>query len=160
MTIIASDGTTLAGDGRVIAGHSHIVTDDFQKIKVRGNPPRIYAICGLLAIFDALIAWHLAGAKADDVPKLPKDTDGWSLLVIDHQGPKLYQSNAPYAFPVSYPFAMGIGEEYAITLLDVGFSPERAIRQACKREAHAGGEIQVVNIAEALGLGQIREAAE
>jgi hypothetical protein len=147
-------------DGRVVQGQSHIVCDNFKKIKVRGTPPRIYAICGLLAIFDALIDWHETGAKPDDVPKVPTPdkVDGWAFLVIDRSGPKLYQNTVPYPYPVTYPFAMGCGDVYALTLLDAGFSPEEAVRSAFKREAHAGGEIQVVNIAEA--LGQLREAAE
>jgi len=70
----------------------------------------------------------------------------------------------PYLSGVDVPFAIGAGSDYALGAMDYGASPEEAVRGACRRNVFTGGEIQVVNIAAALGLqpqaAALAEAAE
>lgn len=156
MTTIATDGKTIAADRRRVSG-SRLVNDSTIKIKVAHG--RIYALTGVWAYFDAAIAWHHAGADPEKMPKTAKDDD-WRLIVIERDGSgKVFFSDTPCSENLTYPAAFGSGSDYALAMLDAGFDPAVAVRAAIKRDIHSGGEIQVINIAEALGE-QIKEAAE
>jgi hypothetical protein len=125
-----------------------------KKIIVDGGC--IYASCGV-AILPALVAWHKAGADPYKLPVIPAN-EHWSLMVIDCTGIHIYWDTSPYPQQVDPPFGIGSGSDYAVGAMDFGASPTEAVRIAIRRSINCGGEVQVVNIAEA--LGQIREAAE
>ena len=157
MTVIASDGITIAADGRTITGHSEIARGSVRKIRIHRG--KIFALSGMAALFDALVDWYSAGALPKDAPTIASDAT-WTLIVIDGGGPKLFTHRVPYEDRLTYPITFGCGCDYAMGAMLAGASPERAVEITCEKEAFCGGEIQVVNIAEALGLQPVREAAE
>lgn len=148
MTTIATDGQEIAADGLACFG-DEVTFRDRRKLVVQGG--YIFAICGVSAMQQPLIDWHLSGAKPDDVPKCTDDT-GWSLLVW---GPglddRVYYASA-CVYPSRFPkvWAYGSGGDFAMGALKAGVSAQRAIEIACEMNIHTGGEIQVVNIAAAL----------
>lgn len=161
MTTIATDGITIAADGRATAG-GNIVSDRTKKIIVEDGV--IYALTGVEALFRALIDWIKKGADPAAVPKGYDATSlSWALTVISAVGPmgaKRYTSTMPYPDSVDYPFSDGTGHEMAVVLMDAGKSPFEAVRLTCKRDINSGGEIQVVNIAEALGQPALKLVGE
>lgn len=149
MTTVAVDasGHWIAADGLVCAGSCVSVRDE-QKIRTRGNA--IYAMSGTTCMFEPLIQWHQDGAHASKVPPAPDAQ--WSLLVITRDSAQHYGHLAPYAENIKFPWTTGSGHEYALGALKAGASAEEAVRIACEIDIHSGGEIQVVNIREALGM--------
>lgn len=157
MTVIAADGKHIAADGRMTFGHSEIARDDCQKIIVRQGA--IYALAGVPALMEALIAWHLAGADPKEMPAL-RDQSAWNFLVIDAIGPRLYSSTSPYPTELKYPCTFGCGCDYAMGALLAGASAFQAVQITCQKDSLCGGNIQVVDIDSALAGEQIMEAAE
>ena len=156
MTVIAADGTHIVADGRTLFGHSEIGLEDTRKIVVRDRV--IYAISGVGVLLEPLIAWHLSGATPSDAPACAGEA--WSFLVIDAAGPGYYCHQAPYRGRMNYPLTLGCGADYALGAMLAGADARRAVEIACSKDAKCGGEIQVIDIAEALGLSPMREAAE
>ena len=118
----------------------------------------IYALAGTTCLIRVLIAWIKAGA---DPQKAPKDEGiNWGILVIDAEGARHYSRACPYPEEQEYPFTTGTGRDIALGALKAGATPKEAVEIACRVDVHSGGSIQVVNIAEALGLQPVREAAE
>jgi len=151
MTTIATDGKTIAADG-LATRNGNVMVRDRAKIKVeRGVQDAIYAMAGPSGMTDRIIKWHRAGADPKEVPPVGAD-EGWSLLIITPDGCFAAGSGAPYPCQVNLPFAIGSGADLALGAMEVGASPEEAVKAACRRDVHSGGEIQVVNIAEALGI--------
>lgn len=149
MTTIATDGVTIAADGRACAG-GIIVSERTKKIVVSEGV--IFALTGTEALFPALVDWIKKGADPAAVPKAHDPALTWALTVISVAGAFRYTHSMPHPDTIDYPFADGTGHEMAAVLMDAGKSPCEAVRLTCKRDIHSGGEIQVVNIAEALGL--------
>ena len=155
MTTICTDGVTLATDGLAFDGV--IVSRRERKHVVEGGA--IYALAGTACMMRPVIEWVKAGADPQHIPKVA-DNDWGVLLVIDREGMRCYSSKVPYAENIDLPFAMGSGRQMAWGALKAGMSPLEAVGIACDGDPWSGGEIQVINISEALGLEPIREAAE
>lgn len=152
MTTIASDGMTIAADGLGVWG-TEITDRAMRKIKIVNGT--IYAFTGSSAFKETSIAWHQDGCQGDP----PRVGDGsgdaqWSLYVVRPEGMERFSSvlgKNSDVFP--YPFAAGSGSEYAKTAMVLGKSPREAVEVAASLDVMTGGEITVINIAEALGLG-------
>lgn len=160
MTTIAIDGVTIAADGLRTRG-SEICGLDHRKLKVDSGA--VYAFTGKAPMFGPMVEWHLKGAKPDDLPKgADKDDDSssWTLIVIDGDGIGKYSSSCLYIERFDPPIAFGAGCDYALGAMLAGASARQAVEIACKVDVWSGGEIQIVNIAEAIGLQKVREAAE
>lgn len=155
MTTIATDGVTIAADGLACTGSERC---GMQTRKLRVEHGRIYAIAGDIAMFDALVEWHNRGADPSHEFKGRKDPN-WSLMVIDGSGLTRFTDNCMYPDPFEYPQAFGSGADYAVAALRMGNTPKRAVEIAAELDVYTGGEIQVINIAEALGINTL-EAAE
>jgi hypothetical protein len=151
-TTIATDGFTIAGDGLRRTSWGCKTDHDIQKIRVRHG--RVYALSGSYALFEPAIEWHHNGA---DPHKLPIDTSegGWALLVLTHDGVTAriatYSNKKPYPEEHGLPFTMGSGCDYALGAMDHGAKPLEAVAIACKRDESTGGDIQVIDIKEAIG---------
>ena len=159
MTTIAIDRYgTIAADGQRTWGDD-IVSRTEQKIRIRYG--RIYALTGTAAMFEALIEWHeKQKADPEQAPKCAGDND-WQLMVIERPGIVLrYTNTCPYPEIFEPPVAFGAGLDLAKGAMLFGATAEQAVRLAIETTNHSGGEIQVVNIAEALGLDVVKEAAE
>jgi ATP-dependent protease HslVU (ClpYQ) peptidase subunit len=153
MTVVCTDGITIAADSQTTFGDERSFRPT-KKIIVENG--RIFASSGV-SILPALVRWHVDGADPHKLPAV-SGTDGWFMLMIDRSGYYYITSAVPYPIQVDPPFAIGSAADFAIGAMDYGASPKEAVAIAIKRSISCGGEIQVVNIAEA--LGQLREAAE
>lgn len=154
MTTIASDGRTVAADGRRCIGNE-IVCDNYRKLVVMEG--RVFGITGGLAGGEAGIRWVLAGADPAEVPKTDPQYS-WTVIEFKVEHCVSWRSSDPYPETTPYPVTFGSGCDYAMAVLDLGFSPPDAVKAAARRNVHTGGEIQVIDIASALGLMQ--QAAE
>jgi len=147
VTTIAACGHFIAADGLLTNnGSRHVL--DAKKIKVQGGV--IYALGGTTCFFEPLIKWHQDGADPLNLPK-GHDLD-WTLLTITRDGLFFYTNRSAYPERHDFPWTMGTGNEYAMGAMKAGASAEEAVRIACEIDIHSGGEIQVVNIKEALGM--------
>ena len=156
MTTIAYDGITIAGDGRGITGET-ITYRKAKKIVVRRGI--IYAFSGTWCLQQPVIEWCESGCDPEKIPKLPDSH--WSLLVIDQAGcKKLSTEMAHYSEWCELPVAIGSGRPEAMAAMMAGACSRRAVEIAGQLDGGTGGEIQVVDVAEALGAGIIQEAAE
>ena len=148
MTTIALTKHEIAADG-LVQEDGIVMERNGRKIIVADRV--IYALAGTTACFAPLIAWHKAGADAD---KLPKFGDcHWALLVIKAgQSPVVYSHQLAHPEEQCYPFAMGSGKMLARSAMLLGKTARQAVEFACANDVHSGGEVQVVDIAKALGL--------
>lgn len=149
MTTIATDGRTIAADGQASANGVRM-SRTVKKIVVEEGA--VYALCGASAMTRPAIEWIKSGAVPDKQPK--GDEMGWSMLVIKRDSALVYTSRSAYPDDVEYPLTMGSGGEIAKGAMVAGKSPESAVVIACDLDINSGGEIQVVNISEALRQAQ------
>jgi hypothetical protein len=160
MTIICVDSKgTMAADGQIVCD-SIIISRTYKKIvKADGpNGPALCAIAGTTLFEMPAIEWYEKGAKPEEAPKSDSNNT-WLLVVVDRNGVCEYSWDTPYPdYNCPTPWAWGANRELAIALMRSGKSAAEAAAFVCDHTISAGGEIQVVNIAEA--LGQLREAAE
>ena len=139
---IAADGLECWGD--------MVARTDVKKIIVANRV--IYALSGANGILDQLIEWEKAGAKG---PSPPCASDvHWTFLVIKAGARVSYSSKFPYSSPMPEIFAIGSGGDHAIGALAAGKTPRQAVELVRDKrlDVWTGGEIQVVDIAKALGL--------
>ena len=158
MTTIAIDAHGFAAADGLRTWGGDIVGRTEEKLRLRYG--RLYSLTGTYGVFEPLIKWH-GEDKADPekVPKLSGD-NSWTLIVIE--GPSLitkYTNTCPYAEPFDPPVAFGAGLDLAKGAMLFGATAEQAVQLVADNTEHTGGRIQVVNIAEALGLQRL-EAAE
>ena len=142
---IASDGQTTFGPFRSFSG--------VRKIMV--GKTAVYGCAGDGGMMEALIRWHEAGADPEKAPK-----GDWIMLVCDGATVCQVSDSARYLVPIDLPWGIGNVGEVALGAMLHGASAEEAVRLVATRHVHTGGEIQVVDIAEALGITPVREAAE
>lgn len=157
MTTIATDGVTIAADGLRCAGSS-IISKTEKKIRVRDG--RVFAFTGIYAAFEPAIEWYLAGHEAGKQPVADKD-DSWSLIVIQKDRVlRKFSSSAPWCEDFPYPQAFGIDCDFALAAMLSGKTPAEAIDLAAEHNVYTGGEIMVINIAEAIAEPAMQLAAE
>lgn len=150
MTTIATDGLTIAAEGQAQTSWGSISSRSYKKVRVANDC--VFALTGAAGVFDALIAWHKAGCDPSTLPECTKK-DGWCLLEIRQDGSAhMYTQEVPYADPIEFPFALGTGCDFAVGAMDAGKSPREAVEIAIRRDANSGGNIDVIDIKEALGL--------
>ena len=156
MTVIATDGKTIAADGLMTFGYERGAN---QSEKLSTSHGVVFATAGV-AIHRTIVNWYAAGADPNNLPRID-GAEKWYLLVIDSEGMRFFSSLIPYPTRTKSPFTMGQGGEYAMGALQHGATPEEAVAIAIKMCTGCGGEIQVIDIAEALGLDKpLLEAAE
>ena len=146
MTLIVTDGRTIAADTRKTTSDGTIGAGAFQKIQERDG--RIFAFGGLCALFEPGIDWYLAGMDMDATPwKHIENKDDCFHLWVFEAG-KLWQivHDIPVKEEMAYPAKLGVMRDYAQGVLDMGGSPETAVRGAMKWHYGVGGAVQVVEI--------------
>jgi ATP-dependent protease HslVU (ClpYQ) peptidase subunit len=152
MTTIATDGKTMAGDGLVVSNNT--ITDvAFQKVR-RLNDGRLAGHSGNAYDAEAFFNWLESGG---DCPVMTENCsaalvlglDG-SVISYDHRGRKLLEPSKA---------AIGSGSDHALTAMDAGCSPERAVEIAAARDTRTGGIIISLELGAALALVAGSEAA-
>lgn len=137
MTTIASDGKTVAADGlRVRSGE--II--DRETVKLRIESGELFGLTGVLAVFEAAMAWYLAGATPGGQPKAGPD-DHWTLFVFRPEGVEKFTHDCPYKEVMPYPFAAGSGADYAMGAMLAGAPSHAAVAIAARLDLHTGGTI-------------------
>lgn len=147
MTLIVTDGKTIAADGlRMFGPEAH----DTKVRKIKVVPPHIYAFAGIVSVKDALIDWHVSGADPAKRPHAGAD-QCWELLTLEERrsprdGERQLVISA-HSQATTYPcrppgrFAVGSGVDYAIGAMLVGASPFDAIIAVSQLVPTIGGEI-------------------
>ena len=157
MTTIAIKDGIIAADSLMTFGNERSLRFT-HKIAVRKRA--VCAVVGVGGLLDVLADWHDRGADPRDLPVIGSG-EKWTLFVAHRDGSAcLYHADAPYPQWVNTPFGLGSGGDYALGAMDHGASAEEAVAIACRRDTASALPVQSVNVAEALGLTPVREAAE
>jgi hypothetical protein len=157
LTTIAVKGGIVAADSLTTFGSERSLR--FTK-KLFVGKHAVYAVTGIGGLLEVLADWHESGADPRNLPVIGSN-EKWTLLVAHRDGATyLYHVDAPYPQPVNTPFGLGSGGDYALGAMDHGASADEAVAIACRRDTASALPVQSVNIAVALGLAAVREAAE
>ena len=148
MTVIVTDGKTIASDSLTTFGHERGAAGS-QKIFVESG--LVFATSGV-AIGQILVKWYLDGADPAATPKV--GDEDWGMLVLDGTDIFHFHAKTPYPLRVGAPFSLGSGGDYALGAMHHGASPQEATAIAIKLCTACGGEIQSVDIAEATGKAE------
>lgn len=153
MTVIATDGKTVAADTQSLFGSEERALRRAQKIVAEGG--LVFGVAGVAGMRKHVIKWYLDGADPHNVPPSHK-SDGWTLMVV-HPGGRVTVCNddSPYPSDVDPPFAIGSGDRVAQTAMLCGKSPAEAVALAIKMLTTCGGEVDVIPVA-----SHITQAAE
>lgn len=139
MSVIASDGKTVAADSR--ASVDNMYFDDAIKLKRHSNG-LVYGLTGPIIALDALIAWHAAGAVIAKYPHHLDQLSGYTFCVFYYDCVHAYSNKCPLPDKCKYPFAAGSGHQFAYGALDNDITPSQAVRCAISRDNGCGGEVQ------------------
>ena len=158
MTTIAIDKFGFAAADGLRTWCGDILSRAEQKLRRRHG--LVYGLTGLAPVFETLIKWHHEHkADPEKMPKVEGDDSHWTLIVIGHNSVTKFSKTCPYPESFDPPIAFGSGMDLAKGAMLFGATAEQAVRLVADHTNHTGGEIQVINIAEYLGL-QRPEAAE
>jgi ATP-dependent protease HslVU (ClpYQ) peptidase subunit len=136
MTTIACDGESMAGDGRICSG-STIFGSNAEKITLLKDG-RIVGVAGNARYQQLFIAWLTNGGE------LPELDDEFEALVLRPDGTVLSYDYKGRELQEELPTATGSGREFALAAMDLGASPEEAVKIACERDMMSGGKITVL----------------
>lgn len=142
MTTIACDGKSMAGDG-LITDNDIITMTDCRKVSVLEDG-RVIGFAGNAYGYAAFAKWLEAGAKGDP-PKFCDSDSDITCLVLTPAGQLFTYDKHGYPFEERPPFAIGSGQQFAIAAMDLGKSPEEAVRYACTRDPFSAGDITVIS---------------
>jgi ATP-dependent protease HslVU (ClpYQ) peptidase subunit len=143
VTVIATDGRTMAGDGLSKDRGGLICNDKVQKVR-RLKDRRIMGVAGNPFDIDALEEWLNNGG---DFPTLQNDEE-FDLLVLELDGRVFSYAKHGRRSEELVPIAIGSGTDLAVGAMEAGASPEEAVSIACRRHTECGGEITVGALAD------------
>ena len=136
MTVIATDGKSMAGDSYTTA-HAQLLRTARKVHRLKDG--RIAGACGTTTDCLALIRWLNDGGDkpslGDDVVALILNPDG-SVDWMDCKFEMVKGNMVPYA--------IGSGGDLALGAMLAGKSPKEAAKIACSRQLDCGGEITVL----------------
>jgi hypothetical protein len=145
VTIICTDGRTMAADSLQIRG-DHLVVDRDRRKLFRMPDGSVVGMAGDASVIVAVRRWMLAGEDYSKPPEYPRADADRAI-----KGLRLYPSGkvelfdsllAPFEVPV--PAAIGAADEMALALLGAGISPERAVRECMKWCVWIGGKVRTM----------------
>lgn len=142
MTTIATDGKSMAADGRVTSCDM-IFSEELVKIH-RLADGRLVGIAGSGYFHEPFLKWLEEGGEK------PKLSDNFEGLVLHPDGTACTYDENCYRLPESLPTASGSGRPFALAAMDLGFSPEEAVKAAIRRDTQSGGKITVLHLKPAL----------
>lgn len=139
MTTIAYKDGVIAYDGRVSAGRT-IIYDDFDKCRERDGV--FFFGTGATGEINELIgAWfgeEIIGECGASALVLHDS----QLTIIGYSDAKLWKS----PILMDRPYAIGSGEDHALTAFDMGATAYQAVEMAAKRDTGTGGKIRTLTI--------------
>ena len=134
MTVIATDGESMAGDSLTTAGNQVVA---FRQKVFKFADGRIAGACGDTTECRKLMRWLEHGGDKPDVG------DAFAL-VLSPDGTAEYWDKELEPLPYIVPMAIGSGGDLAIGAMLAGASPEEAVKLAIERDISCGGEITVI----------------
>lgn len=136
MTTIASDGKIIAADDQ--ATNNFVFTCPNSKIHfIRGS---WIGFCGDVASVEKMREWMEAGAHGDKRP-VCHGKDDWGALELTAAGELFLWEGDGRRFPVSKPFAIGSGADFAMGAMLVGATAVAAVEAAIALDPYSGGKI-------------------
>ena len=143
MTTIAYKDGIIAADGRATSGYE-ITEDNYEKMMCVDGV--MFFLSGSICDFDNFIECYLMGAKP---------TKGNETAAFVFEDGKLYKAAicSYHGFwkrklNMKNNYAIGSGEQYALSAMDCGVSAKEAVEQAAKRDTMTGGIITEYNLSE------------
>ncbi|WIA56003.1 hypothetical protein N6H05_23795 [Sphingobium sp. WTD-1] len=141
MTTLATDGRTIAADGQITCGDT---IEDTNATKVfRLKDGRAFGFAGCLASDYQFKWWADNGMSLEELPTLSED---FSAVVIDGSKTVLVFDHMLRTMTMPVPYATGSGRQYAVTAMDLGFTPKEAVKAACKRDVWSSGTIRAITV--------------
>jgi hypothetical protein len=156
MTVIATDGKTIAADSLGLHGWERSAMPATKIITQHG---KVFAVSGTSSSFGPLVEWYKKGHPIADLPK-----GDWTFIVFSGVGKAVrFTNEVGYPTEIGFPFCDGSGGNYALGAMHHPThpaTPEQAVETAIKISIGCGGPIQVVDITTATQQLHIVEAAE
>ena len=135
MTTIACNKFTMAADSQFTSGN--LVTTGQKIFKVKGD---IVAFAGDQQSGIAFIDWLNGGDK----PELP--LEDFEALVLTKVGQIVYYGHLLKSYIIKEAnYSIGSGSHIAIGSMMEGATPDKAVRNACKKDAYSSGPVKVLN---------------
>jgi len=148
MTVLAWDGTTFAADKLCCNGSTKkTVTKIFKShCKIDGSIT-LLGITGNVSIGMEMVSWYERGAVDSEYPQSNRQEDrGCSLVVIDKDNVRVYESS-PDPFVIEGKFcAFGCGEEAALAAMECGANAARAVEVVCMYNNGCGNGIDTLTL--------------
>ena len=141
MTIIATDGKSMAADGFGIC--NDIIVSESDKKLFRHNES-IFGCCGNSDDHELFKRWLEEGASRENLPKLDEH---FGAVELAKDGIWLW-FNSGIRTPTPAPYAMGSGQVVGLTALKMGKSPREAVEMACALCVNCGGDILEMSLEE------------
>lgn len=139
MTVIATDGRSMAADG-IAVSRGTIVDHDLKKV-VRLNDGTLIGSAGIRHEGLAFKRWIEEGGGA------PKIKQSFEALVLRPDGSCTYHCEKDLdGVPTELPAAIGSGMDFALGAMDAGASPFDAVRHAANRCPGIGGTITTLDL--------------
>jgi len=151
MTVIATDGKTIASDSYLVEG-GVIVNKDIRKLfnhtvwsnEGAGRVLLERHIIGLCGNYDQNLQYIKWITNKDaDIP-----TEGMSAIHLTKEG--VFGSDLPFfnLIKLADIYAIGSGCDIALGAMLQGASPEMAVKHACKHVITCGGKVVVMRVPE------------
>ena len=134
MTVIATDGYTMAGDSIVTSGDGTLYSKTYKKVHRVGN--EIIGLAGNTSHCTAYLEYIKNGGEKPEL-------DNFHALHLTSNGVFLVDDKTLNKLKVKVPYAIGSGAEIALGAMLEGATPAKACRQAIKRNVRCGGRIVV-----------------
>jgi len=135
MTTVACNKFTMAADSQFTDGN--LVTRGCKIFKVKED---IVAYAGDQQSGIAFIDWLEGGDK----PELP--LDDFEALVLTKAGKIVYYGHLLKSYVITEPYyAIGSGAHIAVGSIMEGATPDKAVRNACKKDTYSGGPVKVLH---------------
>lgn len=146
MTVVATDGRTMAADGYDVENDT-IVTTRAVKL-IRTDEGSIVGVAGDAAICEIVFDWFRAGEPPDALPefKSPGDDKAFNALALRPDGTVQWMDDNFKCLPIDSPAAVGSGKDYARAAMLRGATPQCAVEFACEHIITCGGEITVMRL--------------
>lgn len=137
MTTVAWDGKTVAADSLITYSNGSCVPGE-RANKIRELPGgRLFAGAGNTLEINMAYDW-LAGGMKDPKPPV---TDFCALIVSRNGATWINEKLYPHVLTSRY-FAIGSGEDYASTAMELGKTAAQAVAVAMKFDRNTGGQIK------------------
>jgi ATP-dependent protease HslVU (ClpYQ) peptidase subunit len=134
MTVIATDGYTMAGDSIVTSSDGTLYSKTLKKVYRIGK--EIVGLAGNTSQCAQYLDYLKHGGEKPEL-------ENFMALHLRRSGVFLVDDKTLNKLKVKVPYAIGSGGEIALGAMLEGASPEKACRQAIKRNVRCGGSVIV-----------------